>query len=208
MTGTVKRSPKTDRGAQTRDELLDSARDVFWEKGYLQTRVADIVERAGVSHGTFYTYFDSKEDVLWALAGSMHDILAETGRGVRAEVGGNEVAAIELATRRYLEAYLANRRLACLVENVAAVNKDMRELRSRTRTSFVRRVQRSISRLQDDNLADADLDAGYAAEALVSMIGHFAYHHVVNHLPFDVEVAVPTLTTIWARGIGLTMPGK
>jgi AcrR family transcriptional regulator len=182
---------------------MDAALDIFWEKGYLDTRVADIVKRAGVSHGSFYTYFKSKEDVLWALASDLHDILTDTGKGVRATTRGDEVATIEVATRRYLEEYLANRRIARLMEDVATFNEDMRAARHRTRATFVARVERSILRLQGENKADPKLDAYCSAEALISMVSHFAYHYVVTGSEIDKETAVHTLTTIWARGIGL-----
>lgn len=206
MSETAKRAPKSLRGEQTRDELMNAALDVFWEKGYLHARVADIVKRAGVSHGSFYTYFKSKEDVLWALASDLHEILTDTGRGARARSEGDEVATIEIATRRYLEEYLTNRRIARLMEDVAVFNEEMREARMRTRAAFVSRVDRSIRRMQSENKADRSLDAACAAEALISMVSHFAYHHVVAREDIDMETAVHTLTTIWARGIGLPIP--
>jgi AcrR family transcriptional regulator len=54
---TEKAAPLTERGRRTRDKLLEAARDVFEEKGYAATRMSDIAARAGVSHGTTYTWF-------------------------------------------------------------------------------------------------------------------------------------------------------
>ena len=48
-------------------ELLDAAVSVFAEKGFTAARLDDIAARAGVSKGTVYLYFDSKEDILRAL---------------------------------------------------------------------------------------------------------------------------------------------
>jgi AcrR family transcriptional regulator len=45
-------------------ELLVAAMDLFIEKGFAATRAEEIAERAGVSKGTLYLYFDSKEDLL------------------------------------------------------------------------------------------------------------------------------------------------
>lgn len=203
MTDAGRRVPRTGRGERTRDELLAAATDVFWDKGYLDSRVADIVERAGVSHGTFYTYFDSKEAVLWAIASDLNEALSRTARGVRAETGGDEVAAIELANRRYLEMYLGNRKVMRLMEEVASFNPDMRKARHSTRVHFVSRTTRSIERMQAAGIADAHLDAAYAAQALVSMVSHFAYSMVATHTALDLDDAVATLTRLWARGLGL-----
>ncbi|GGJ13553.1 TetR/AcrR family transcriptional regulator [Neoroseomonas lacus] len=51
-------------------ELLDAALDTFREKGFAATRMEDIASRAGVSKGTIYLYFPSKEAVFEALVRS------------------------------------------------------------------------------------------------------------------------------------------
>jgi AcrR family transcriptional regulator len=48
-------------------ELLDAAMAEFFEKGFESARLEDIAARAGVSKGTIYLYFDSKEDIFQAL---------------------------------------------------------------------------------------------------------------------------------------------
>ena len=58
---------KGEKSTQTRGQLLRAAKQVLKEKGYHDTRVVDIIERAGCGHGTFYDYFKGKEDVLLAL---------------------------------------------------------------------------------------------------------------------------------------------
>ena len=52
----------------TRSALLDAARSCFLAQGFHGTRIDAIAERAGVSHGTLYTYFDSKDHVAQVLA--------------------------------------------------------------------------------------------------------------------------------------------
>jgi AcrR family transcriptional regulator len=50
--------------AETRERLLRAAADVFAERGYDGTRVADIAAAAGVSNGALYAHFASKADLL------------------------------------------------------------------------------------------------------------------------------------------------
>jgi AcrR family transcriptional regulator len=52
---------------ERRKELIDTAERLFVSRGYEQTAISDIVKEVGVSQGTFYYYFDSKEDVLVAV---------------------------------------------------------------------------------------------------------------------------------------------
>jgi AcrR family transcriptional regulator len=65
--------------ADTRDRLLRAAADVFADRGYDGTRVADIAAAAGVSNGALYAHFGSKADLLVAA-------LRTHGRRVLAEM--------------------------------------------------------------------------------------------------------------------------
>lgn len=53
---------------ETRQRLLECAWQLFLEKGYDETTVEDITEAAGVAKGTFFNYFDTKENALDELA--------------------------------------------------------------------------------------------------------------------------------------------
>jgi len=60
-----------------KDELLDAAGQLFLKNGYRDTSVNSIVESIGVSKGTFYYYFDSKEDVLDGLVERLSEPIYE-----------------------------------------------------------------------------------------------------------------------------------
>jgi AcrR family transcriptional regulator len=78
--------PATDRGQARKANLLAAATAVFERRGFLETRVADIVAEANVAQGTFYTYFDSKEAVFGEVAqGAVDRTLASLHTDVPAE---------------------------------------------------------------------------------------------------------------------------
>jgi len=72
------------RGQRTRARILEAGSEVFERLGYHAARVDDVVEAAGTSHGTFYLYFSSKEDLLHALIGeattAMHGLIDDLPR--------------------------------------------------------------------------------------------------------------------------------
>jgi AcrR family transcriptional regulator len=65
------KAPRTARGERTLRKILDAARDEFGERGFAESSIVAITQRAGVALGTFYTYFDSKESVFQALVSDM-----------------------------------------------------------------------------------------------------------------------------------------
>ena len=57
----------------TRTRLLESARYLFWEKGFAATGMAELLDRAQANSGSFYHFFDSKEALLLALLDSYQE---------------------------------------------------------------------------------------------------------------------------------------
>lgn len=64
---------KTDKGQQTRAAILEAALEMFRERGYEQTTMRAIADRAGVALGNAYYYFHSKEHLIQAFYGRTHE---------------------------------------------------------------------------------------------------------------------------------------
>lgn len=63
-------------------ELLDAALAEFFEKGFAAARLEDIAARAGVSKGTVYLYFSSKEEMFEALVRTIPQAHVERARAI------------------------------------------------------------------------------------------------------------------------------
>jgi TetR/AcrR family transcriptional repressor of nem operon len=55
------------KSSDTRDKLIESARYLFWERGFAGTSMADLLAHADVNSGSFYHFFESKEALLRAV---------------------------------------------------------------------------------------------------------------------------------------------
>ncbi|TQM02131.1 TetR/AcrR family transcriptional regulator [Pseudonocardia kunmingensis] len=208
-TGSLRRAsvgslPNSERGRRTRRQLLVAAREVFERDGFLDARVTDISAAAGASHGSFYTYFESKTDIFRTLCAQEMDALYVGTGG--SDPDGDEpdpVARIERSNRRFVDIYKRNAALLGLFEQVTAYDEEVRKLRMTVRDRAVSRVQRSIVQLQEAGLADRDLDPFHSASALVTMVNSTVHFWLVLGEQFDEETLVRTLTQLWARALGL-----
>ena len=198
----VREPPRTARGARTRAALVTAARTVFERDGYLNARLTDITAQARCSTGSFYTYFNNKEEVFAAvLEEAQEEMLHPHVR----EVTDTEdpVAVIEASNRAYLEAYERNAKLMRLLDQVATIDDSFRELRRRRGALFAERNARSIRDLQARGLADPDLDPVIAARALSAMVGRTAHSVYILGDHIDREQLVATLTRLWANALRL-----
>lgn len=82
--------PRVVKREARRAELVSAAASLFSERGVAKTTVSDIVKVAGVAQGTFYLYFDSKDEVVLAVVERMGEATID-GAAARVEAGQSAV---------------------------------------------------------------------------------------------------------------------
>jgi AcrR family transcriptional regulator len=199
-------APRSRKGVETRARLIEAAKLVFERDGFLNARIIDISKTAGLSHGSFYHYFDSKEQIFREVAEAEEERLTAPPEGEHQgqtpELSARE--RIRRANRRYLERYRAEARIMGVIEQVSRYDEHVNAARMTTQKHFVDRAEKAIRRLQSEGLADAEVHASLAADALGAMIGRFAELWLVQgYREYDFDEAVEQLTILWANALGL-----
>lgn len=200
------RVPASRRGRETRERIVAAATAIFERDGYIDTRVADIVAEAGVAHGTFYRYFDSKTDVFRECA---LVVAADLYKAHDLPAGLDPLERIRIANRRFIDLYDRNRRMLALIEQVATFSEELREVRKEIRHHGVARVAGAIAKLNaNGRTATPQLDPVLAASALGGMVDNFCYWWFGLEESFDRDEAIATLDRLWIRGVGLEQPQR
>ncbi|MEV0360788.1 TetR/AcrR family transcriptional regulator [Nocardia sp. NPDC050697] len=92
---------RRERAAETEQALKTAARELFAERGYLNTKITDITAAAGRAAGSFYNHFASKEELLSAL---LADLAAQGDRAAES-AGHTPDFADPDAVRYHVESY-------------------------------------------------------------------------------------------------------
>ena len=196
--------PVSPRGKRTQARLLEAAKEVFERDGFLGARVSDIAETAGVALGTFYNYFDSKEDIFRDLAESLEvSVLTMHEPGGIVEHDASPIEHIRSGNRHYLEAYRRERKIMRVIEEVSRYDNEVFAVRVRRQDEFADKLQASIARLQREGVADRRIDPRYAAHALGAMVARFADMWFSTNHRFEMNKAVDQLTILWANALGV-----
>ncbi|MGW5640539.1 TetR/AcrR family transcriptional regulator [Streptomyces sp. NPDC003832] len=201
-TKSAPKMPTTTRGRRTRDGLILAGREVLERDGWSGFSPEAVVQVAGVSYGTFYTYFESKEDllhnVLRSVAGEMF-----TSSLVPPDTTDDPYTRLVESNRRFLRAWDQASKVVRIVEQGAATDKELRQMVLEIRELYVGRSTEGIKRLQDAGLANPRLDARLTAIALGSMVEQVG--HVLDTLAeaYDEDAVVDHLSRLWASAIGL-----
>jgi AcrR family transcriptional regulator len=155
-----------------RDRLAQAAFDLFNERGYEQTTVDDIAERAGLSRATFFRNYRSKEDVIFP----DHDRLIEKVRDrLQSSSHATALAAVSDAVRLVLLHYLDEGDLA---RRRYALTSKVPALREREIVS-VARYQRLFREFITDWMAEPAESAALRAELMAAAVAS-AHNHVLR----------------------------
>lgn len=117
------------RSDERRSQILDCAREVFAERGFHPTSVADICDRAGIGRGTLYQHFGNKRDVFFAV---VDEIANRASAVIAARPRVAQLDGAEAAPPQLIAAY-CGRRLHELLDAIftdeASVRLVLREAR-------------------------------------------------------------------------------
>jgi AcrR family transcriptional regulator len=110
-------------GGAKRRQIMDGARKVFWSDGFDGASMNDIAHAAGVSKGTLYVYFDSKEQLFEALIREDKEQQAERLCVFPREGGGDPAALLGEFGRRLVEMIMRPETIAQVRVVIAAAAK-------------------------------------------------------------------------------------
>ena len=92
-----KRKSRSEKKAHRREAIKVAAIEVFSERGYHATKISEIVRRVGVAQGTFYLYYESKQQIFGELLTDFLTLVVETvANWEPAELDSREVFREEL----------------------------------------------------------------------------------------------------------------
>jgi AcrR family transcriptional regulator len=183
--------------AQNREKLLAAARKVFAEKGLGEATARDIVRETDLASGTFYNYFEDKNDVFRALIAELADKARDVVRTQRRTPGRSVEERVQGAYRAYFELVIEERELFEVLRRNAGlvgVVTDDAIFEAGIRELFLDLVDWTDA----GDLPQVDLD--YLATAMVGA-GFQVATHLLEREPPDVEAAARFCTRLFMGGI-------
>ena len=136
------REPRTERGRRTQRAILDAAAAEFGDKGFHESSIVSITQRAGVALGSFYTYFESKEALFKALVADMSGRVRDHVAPVLREHSGPAIAAEGLALKAFLDFARDHKEIYRIIDEAEFVApEDWRDHYITTATRILERLQ-------------------------------------------------------------------
>ncbi len=179
------------RGQRTLARLLDAGATVFADRGFHAARVDDIVKAARTSHGTFYLYFSSKEELFRDLVGDAATSMVALARELPAltpDRDGHEALVVWLG--RFTDLYERQGALLRTWTEAEIVDSELGQAGGDLVAQFARELTTRV------RAAVPDLDARVAALALVAMIERATYYLASRQIRVARAELVTTLAGV------------
>ncbi|WP_375384092.1 TetR/AcrR family transcriptional regulator [uncultured Microbacterium sp.] len=160
--------PRTGRPrASSREVLAEAACELFLERGYDATSIADITSRAGVSRSSFFNYFSSKGDVLWA---ALDERIAALRTRLHSDEGPDAATTVRAAVAEIADDFEPES-LALAMANSAAmgIEDELERESALRRARIARAVADRLRRGGEDALRAEVLAAAYGGAVLASV---------------------------------------
>jgi AcrR family transcriptional regulator len=201
-------SPRWQRRPEARpDEILDAALVIFGESGFARAKIDDVARLAGVSKGTVYLYYDSKEALFREMVrAKIVACLAEGEALVRTHEGPASALLVDLVRRMYVR--MREEGMTRIARVVQAELMQFPELARFYFDEVILRARRMIEQVLERGMASGEFRAvshGFAARGLTSMLVHTAHAQCFYH-PFDPqalreEQALEGLLDLYLHGV-------
>jgi AcrR family transcriptional regulator len=166
-------APRWQRRPEARpEEIIDAAQHVFGENGFARTNMEDVARLAGVSKGTVYLYFDSKESLFRAMVrAKVVAALTEAEEIVRGHEGPSGELLASLIRRMYHR--MRNDQMARISRLVHAELSNFPELAKFYFEEVILRARRLIEEVIRRGVESGEFRAvahGFAARGLCSLL--------------------------------------
>ena len=150
----------------TREQILQAAIGLFAGKGFEQTTVESITRKAKIAKGTFYNFFEKKEDVLLYF---LDKEISKSGEEIERKIGERKTFAgqIELLITTYIKHIFSNREFSkvLLKERVVKIGTG----HNKNELNLMRTLSQLIESAQQRNEIRRSLDPRQMAEMIFAL---------------------------------------
>ena len=188
-------------------EILDAALDLFTEKGFAASRIDEVAARAGVSKGTVYLYFDSKENLFKAMVKEKILPQMEKTEGLMLNHSGDHAELLEKIARQWW-GVLQGSNLSGLPKVIIAEAGNFPDIASFFVENVTQRIRGLFTRIIQQGIDTGEFRSISATEAArvftSAIVFAFIWQHSLapfDSIPFESETYLQIHLENFIRGL-------
>lgn len=182
----------TKKHEERKAELMDAAERLFFNQGFDNTSINQIVKTIGVSQGTFYYYFKSKDDILGAVIESQIDRFANEIIKVYKALAPNPLQKLQIVLRNLIHPEKINEGLTKPVEGDSDA-----KLYHRLERKVFEKFKPILIEIIDQGMEEGIFHTDFPEEITeILFMGIQRYIHIHNSSFFDEKVYIRKISAL------------
>ncbi len=187
--------------ADKREAILRAATSVFAEKGFFNSKVADIAKAAGVADGTVYLYFKNKDDVLHSIFDRAMDEFIAEGRRELATLDKAE-AKLQRIAQLHLERLSADRDMAIVFQvELRGSIKFMQEFSAAGFSEYLDIIRATIEEGQKTGVFRSDLKPIVGAKMFYGALDEMVTNWILSSKKYPLAPMADEVLKIFFGGL-------
>jgi TetR/AcrR family fatty acid metabolism transcriptional regulator len=184
-----------------REAILRAATKVFAQKGYFNSKVADIASEAGIADGTVYLYFKSKDEILHSIFDqSMETFIAEGKEQLSPD--DTPVERLEKIARLHLSRLGADRDMAVVFQvELRGSTKFMQEFSAAGFHDYLELIRKTIEEGQTSGVFRTDIKPITAAKVLYGALDEMVTNWILSQKDYQLAPMADEVLKIFLKGV-------
>ena len=192
---------RPDVSAARKNQILDAAMVVFARSGFHEARMDDIVQESGLSKGTLYWYFKSKEEILHSIFDrSMEEAIADGRKRLDKIVDPRE--RLRSIAHMHLDRLGADRDLAVVFQvELRGSTKFMEEFSAAGFAEYLKLIRSTFEEGQQAGVFRAELNAKVVAKILFGALDEMATNWILSKRRYKLAPMADQVLDIFLNGV-------
>ncbi len=191
----------TNRNAEKYQRILDAAVAVFADKGFFNSRIADIADRADVADGTVYLYFKNKEEILMTAINTAFDAFMKHAR-TEVEKLPSPAERLRRLAFLHLDALGSNRNLAVVFQmELRQSTRFLSEFSHDHMVEYLSLVRAAIAEGQAEGIFRRDISDKIAANCFFGALDEMVTSWVLSGHEHRLSNVADTVVDILLNGM-------
>ena len=191
----------TNRNAEKYQRILDAAVAVFAEKGFFNSRISDIADRADIADGTVYLYFKNKEEILMTAINTAFDAFMRNAR-TELEKLSSPAERLRRLAFLHLDALGSNRNLAVVFQmELRQSTRFLSEFSHHHMVEYLRLVRAAIGDGQARGIFRSDMSDKIAANCFFGALDEMVTSWVLSGHDYRLSHVADPVVDIFLTGM-------
>ncbi|MCX8124450.1 MAG: TetR/AcrR family transcriptional regulator [Spirochaetes bacterium] len=200
----MKITKKRKDGLKRQHEIMLVALELFSRKGYHDTKLEDVIKKAGIAKGTFYLHFSGKDDLLHMIVDTHLEELYRVLQmlDISMDKPLNEISSLYITIAQKL---INDKRFRMFARIMLKEAIGLDTILLRKLNDFYNKIimmsAEYIKKAQEKGRVISTLDPLFTSMCIVGSIKELVFQWAINNESMDIEKAIITAATVYFNGM-------